>query len=88
MALIKLNNALVISLMAKHFMRPADLAIALGKTKQMTNYIIHRGGMQYATRLAEIFNCKRTDLLVSAPRPILRGATVVNGKVRRKERRA
>lgn len=90
MALIKLNNELVITLMAKKFLRPTDLADVLKVSKQMANYIIHHGGMVYADRLAKILNVKRTDLLVSSPArvPILRGGVVLNGRVRKtKERR-
>lgn len=63
MALIKLNHQLVRTLMTKAFMRPIDLAARMKKSKQMTNYIIHRGGMQYARDLAKIFKCDRLDLL-------------------------
>ncbi len=64
MALIKLNHKIVKALMTKAFMRPIDLAKRLKKSKQITNYIIHRGGMQYATGLAKIFKCSRFDLLI------------------------
>ena len=63
MATIKLNHQLVRALMTKAFMRPIDLAARMKKSKQMTNYIIHRGGMQYAKDLAKIFKCDRLDLL-------------------------
>ena len=69
MALIKLNHQLVRALMTKAFMRPIDLAERMKKSKQMTSYIIHRGGMQYATALAKIFKCDRLELLT---RPTLR----------------
>ena len=63
MASIKLNHQLVKDLMAKRFMRAVDLSKRLKKSPQMTNYIIHRGGMQYAKDLAKIFKCDRLDLL-------------------------
>ena len=89
MALVRLNNQLIQELMKQKLMRPIDLAKTLGISRQLVNHVIYHGGMKYVARLAVLFDCKVSDLLIGVARLRLpAGVTMVNGKVRRiKERR-
>ena len=64
MAYIKLNHERVQAEMRKALMRPADLARRLKISLQLANFIIHHGGRKYHEKLANIFGCKREDLII------------------------
>ena len=90
MALVRLNNQLIQELMKQKLMRPIDLAKTLGISRQLVNHVIYHGGMKYVARLAVLFDCKVSDLLIGVVRTLRlpAGTTMVDGKVRRiKERR-
>lgn len=66
MALIKLNHALVRKLMEKSLIRPIELARMMRISRQQVHYLMYRGGVKHARDLAEIFDVKRSDLLVKS----------------------
>jgi hypothetical protein len=63
MALIKLNHEKIRDLMACTATRPADLAKSLEFSRQLTHYILHKGGRKHARAIADFFKCKEADLL-------------------------
>ena len=64
MAHTKLNHRKVRDLMSRDLLRPIDLAKKIGKDRQTVNYILYWGGAKYAEKLARVFGCKKSDLLV------------------------
>ena len=82
MAFIRLNHAKVREEMARLFMRPVDLARKLGVNRQTANYIIHRGGVIYSSRLAKIFGHRETYFLCTELK-MPEGMSIVNNKVRK-----
>jgi len=64
MAFIKLNHDRVHKEMRNALMRPIDLAKRLETNRQTVNYLLYIGGLKYAQRLANIFGCKREDLII------------------------
>jgi len=65
MAFTQLNHRRVQQEMGKLLMRPIDLAKILKVDRQLVHYIMYRGGAKYADKLAKIFGCKRTELLIN-----------------------
>ncbi len=66
--LIRLNHKIVQQKMDEHLLRPIDLAGKLGVASQMANFILHKGGLQYAPELAKIFDCRVAELLITWPK--------------------
>jgi hypothetical protein len=76
MALIRLDHDRVNALMREARLRPVDLGDMLKLSRQMANFILHKGGTKYAGKLARIFGCTEKELLVCAgerKEPIKRG---------------
>lgn len=65
MASIKLNHKKIQQKMKQAGLRPVDLMGKLKVSRQMVNYILHKGGVSYVGRLARIFKCPYTDLLIN-----------------------
>lgn len=64
MSYLKLDHKKVEMRMNRMLIRPADLARKLHVSRQMANYILHQGGVKYASKLAKILNCEREFLTV------------------------
>lgn len=65
---IKLNHKAIAKLMLEKCLRPRDIMMALGVSKQVTNYILHHGGVSKAKRLSAILGCELRDILMVAER--------------------
>jgi len=64
MAYVKLNHEKVNQMMRRKIWRPVDLAANLGISKQHVNYILKKGGLKYAPKLAELFDCAENELKI------------------------
>jgi hypothetical protein len=82
MASIKLNHKAIQKEMIRSGFRPVDIAKRLKVSRQMANYILHKGGVLYAGRLARIFKCDRDSLIINAVRKPVQ-FVVTNNRVRK-----
>lgn len=64
MAHVQLNHEVVNYMMRQKIWRPVDLARQLGVSKQQVNFILKKGGLKHAPRLAELFGCTEDELKV------------------------
>lgn len=62
---IRLDHDKLISLMETNGVRPIDIAKRLRISRQLANYILHVGGVKWASKLANIFNLTRNDLIIN-----------------------
>jgi hypothetical protein len=82
MASIKLNHKIVNQKMKQMGYRPVDLSKKLKVSRQMVNYILYKGGVLYAGRLAQILKCDKDDIIIGAVHKPDR-FVVLNNKVSR-----
>ena len=62
---IRLDHDKIKSLMETNGIRPIDVAKRLRISRQLANYILHVGGVKWASRLANIFKITRNDLIIN-----------------------
>jgi len=60
---MKLNHKYLAQLMRENGLRPVDLARKMNMSPQATDYMLKRGGVSYADRLAKIFKVDRLSLI-------------------------
>lgn len=85
MAFTKLNHERLQKEMKRTGLRAIDLARLLCVSRQMMNYIIHKGGKKYAPYLARIFGRKTEDMIVPERLRTPKRLKVINNKVRTKK---
>jgi hypothetical protein len=89
MANLILNHQKVQEKMERRNLRTVDIGRMLGLSRQLAHYVVHNGGAKYSLRLAEIFNCPESELLMVSMQKgrvsclrMPKGMVIIDGKVK------